>query len=87
MFSNVSATTTVRMISPAIRNSKPRIIDRPNCRRYVLYAIPSGRFRKVRMKTTEEMHDPTTTTSTPTASMVYPAIEMKSANCMVLFMQ
>lgn len=38
--------------------------------------IPSGRLRKVRMKTSEEMYDPTTTTNTPTASMAYPAMEM-----------
>jgi len=41
----------------------------------------------VRVKTTEEMHDPTRITSTPTASMVYPAIEMISANCLVLFVR
>lgn len=86
-FSNESATTTVRMISPAIRNSRPRMIERPNCRRNVWYATPSGNCRKVRINTTVEKHEPRMTTSTPTASMAYPDREMTSLNCMILLIQ
>ena len=76
-FSNVGATTTVRMMSPATRNSRPSTIALPKDCRNCLTSITCV-FEELKASRAEAIRTPAAITTTPAASNARPTHPMIS---------